>query len=296
METNQNGKTRKITIVFDNTNEVCEFESKATTLGEMKAELSAKGVNTDKFEFHEATSLTIFTHNDTKLPEEVVSPVSGEKTPDLAFMMVSKNKNIDSGRSTSKVSIDRNKAFGLIKNAGMKDKFENETGKRMTNASSDVILEFINKYNLGDIETKKLDKSGNVKKEPKQAPQPKSEPEVEVADEPEIAEEQPEPVKPDTQSTDVSKVEKPSDTHQEAIKKADSLINRINSAILLVLGQVTKNDVVELIGNLSEADRMEIASKVMSEFAVKEKYEEKPKNAYNDDFFIKQFRKIKSGH
>lgn len=169
MENNNSEETRKVSIMIDKTNEFIEFQSKATTIGELKRELDALGVNYKGCSFIEALSYAIYDIDDAVLPSEVVSQ-NGEKTRNLAFLLATRNKQIESGRSSSSVYLDRKKAVGLIKSNNLEDKFKEEYYKCPSNAKTDDIYEFLVKNGLDDeIEIEKLDKFGNRIKNSKQA-------------------------------------------------------------------------------------------------------------------------------
>lgn len=162
MESNTSEITRKMYIVVDRTNEFREFDSHARTLGELQAELKAIGIDYSGCSFMEASTLATYEHPDSVLPQEVISQETGQRTSDLSFLLVAKNKNINSGRSSSSVSLDRKKACGLIKENGFEDSFVKKYGKKPSGAKTDDIYNFLVEVKLDDqIEVEKLDKFGN---------------------------------------------------------------------------------------------------------------------------------------
>lgn len=161
MENNNSEETRKVSVMIDKTNEFIEFQSKATTIGELKQELDSLGVNYKGCSFIEALSYAIYDIDDAVLPKEVVSQ-NGEKTRNLAFLLATRNKHIESGRSSSSVYLDRKKAVEIIKENNLECKFKEKYSKCPSNAKTDNLYEFLVENGLdGKIEVEKLDKFGN---------------------------------------------------------------------------------------------------------------------------------------
>lgn len=160
---------RKITLVLDSLNDVRELETEAVTLGDLKRDLDNLGINYDRCTFQEGTTLAIFNDDDSILPRGVKHPVTGEITDDIAIMVAKQNKNIDSGRSKSSVSLDRAEAYKRIKGNGLADKAKESYGKHITNFSTDELYEFLvnNGLDKGMEIIKLKDKSSSTGSAPK---------------------------------------------------------------------------------------------------------------------------------
>lgn len=313
MDNNNSEITRKMYITVDKTNEFREFDSHAMTLGDLKKELKAIGISYDGCSFMEATSLATYEMDESVLPTEVVSPTTGQKTSDLAFMLVSKNKNVNSGRSTSSVSLDRKKACQLIKDNKFEDKFVSKYGKKPSGAKTDDIYNFLVEVKLDDqIEVEKLDKFGNrIKnsksgnaakpapvKEEKKANTVKGKPVEKVAEEPieEVAEEEtiveetapalvaggvveasPKAVE-DTGKAASDPVNK---VAENVVNQCSKLVDKIGLAVYTMFKQeATKEDLIDLIEAQSEEVQKEIMNTLTDRFI--------PKPSYSPDFIQNQ--------
>lgn len=93
-------ETRKITVVDNRTNTTKAFNSTATTLGELKADLETNGFDTHNCSFFEALTKSEMTDNASILPTNV--PYRGTTTNNLVFMLTGKNLKIDSGLELDK--------------------------------------------------------------------------------------------------------------------------------------------------------------------------------------------------
>lgn len=313
METNNSEITRKMYITIDKTNEFREFDSHATTLGELKAELKAIGISYEGCSFMEANSMATYDIDESVFPEETVSPVTGQKTKDLAFILVSKNKNLNSGRSTSAVSLDRRKACQLIKDNGYEDRFTNKYGKKPFNAKTDDIYAFLIEVKLDDqIEVEKLDKFGNRVKgskaekvvKPATASKKEEEPVKEVVEEPieETIEETNIVEEVETSlvaggvvepsNTSNSKEESPvvykprNKTECGIVNQCNKLIDKIGLAAYTIFKQeATKEDLIDLIESQPEAVQKEIMN-ILTERLV-------PKPTYSAEFMRSQMDKAR---
>lgn len=89
-------EARKITIVSTTNAQTKKvIMSSATTLGELKGDLDAAGVQYDNMDFFEGVSKTKLINNDSVLPTNI--PYKGENTNELVFMLTTSRKKIESG-------------------------------------------------------------------------------------------------------------------------------------------------------------------------------------------------------
>lgn len=119
--------------------------STATTLGELKRELDAAGVDYYGMTFMEGATKVELKDDSSILPTNV--PVkkngtpTGETTNNLAFFLTAPDKKIASGAVS-----DRKEAYAFMKaNPDVATKFTEKNGRNYTNASTASLLEFINK-------------------------------------------------------------------------------------------------------------------------------------------------------
>lgn len=311
MENNNSEETRKVSIMIDKTNEFIEFQSKATTIGELKRELDALGVNYKGCSFIEALSYAIYDIDDAVLPPEVVSQ-NGDKTRDLAFLLATRNKKIESGRSSSSVYLDRKKAVGLIKSNNLEGKFKDKYSKCPSNAKTDDLYEFLVENGLdSEIEIEKLDKFGNRIKNSKQANKVKVAIEKkeavtvandsiikeaddnteEVPEAENIVEEKQDEELPAGGVTDCRPSceqdkfvqAKPCETLE---RKCDDIELRIGKAVFSIFKQdATKEDLIELIESQSEDVQREIMDSLTSRL--------KEKQTYSAEFMLSRMSKFK---
>lgn len=309
MENNTNEITRKMYIAVDKTNEFREFDSHARNLGELKKELKAIGIDYTNCSFMEASTMATYEIDEAVFPNEVISPETGQKTSDLSFMLVSKNKNINSGRSSSSVSLDRKKACKLIKDNNLEDSFVIKYGKKPSSAKTDDIYNFLLENGLDDqIEVEKLDKFGNkiktgksVKASEKKEEIAKSKDErvevkIEAAIELEQSSDEPEIVDENTLSSNNSQLirpqvatqpskpvevtsAKPVEAEKKVVDKCSSLIDKIGLAIYEVFKKdATKEDLIDLIESQPEHIQKEIMESISERLT--------PKPSYSQQFLM----------
>lgn len=308
---NNNEATRKVYITIDKTNEFHEFDSHAKTLRELKSDLKAIGINYEGCSFMEATSLATYEADDAILPDEAVSPTTGQKTRDLAFMLVSKNKNVNSGRSTSSVSLDRKKACQLIKDNGFEDRFVRKYGKKPSNAKTDDIYNFLVEVKLDcQIEVEKLDKFGNrikntkagsaTKSAPspakrKEEKKPVEEPVEEIVEEETIVEETTTElatngvveVSPEViEDADKAAPNPVNNAAENVVNQCTKLVDKIGLAVYTMFKQeATKEDLIDLIEAQSEEVQKEIMNTLTDRLI--------PKPAYSQEFIQGQLNKVR---
>lgn len=86
---------RKITVKVQATQSKVEFNSSATTLGDLKKELVEKGIDVVDKQFYEGISRTELIDDNSQLPSNL--EYKGTITNDLVFMITVKNKKVESG-------------------------------------------------------------------------------------------------------------------------------------------------------------------------------------------------------
>lgn len=145
---------RKITVIVESTQSKVVFESNANTLGELKKELTQKGVsfNSDDV-FKEGMSKTILASDESILPSNI--PWKGEVTNDLVFMVTAPMKKIKSGL------MSRAEVYIKLKTLGLQDKIQRKEGKNFTQCSTAVLLSYIE-----DTSKKTVKKESKTKEEP----------------------------------------------------------------------------------------------------------------------------------
>lgn len=133
---------RKITVIVNNTNEKKIIESNAVTLGELKNELHANGINTENQTFFEGFSRTELKDDQSVLPTNI--PYKGKTVNDLVIMMTTENKKISSGLR------DRKEMYAEIKDKNLQDDIKDSFGKSYTNVSTADLEEFLADYTDDD--------------------------------------------------------------------------------------------------------------------------------------------------
>lgn len=119
-------EARKITVVQTKNQKKSVIMSEATTLGELKADLSRNGIDYDGMTFFEGTSKTELKTDASVLPHDV--PYKGQVTNELVFMLTNTNKKIRSGA----VAMTRAEAYNAIKSMGLQDACVKKFGKNFT--------------------------------------------------------------------------------------------------------------------------------------------------------------------
>lgn len=132
-------ESRKITIVSSTGGQSKKvIMSEASTLGELKADLSASGIAYDNMDFFEGVSKTKLLADESALPTNV--PYKGTTTNELVFMLSTTNKKIKSGAS------NRLALYARIKELNLQDDIKEEFGRNFTQVSTADLEEFISDY------------------------------------------------------------------------------------------------------------------------------------------------------
>lgn len=135
---------RTITAILTNSNDKKVFTSNATTLGELKAEMTAQGINYAGMDFMEGLTHTTMMDDASILPSNV--NYKGQVTNNLVFMLSTTNKQIRSGMYT------RQECYDYIKKNDLKDEATAYAKKlygakaNYTNATTETLSKFVEKH------------------------------------------------------------------------------------------------------------------------------------------------------
>jgi len=125
---------RTITAILTNSNDKKVFTSNANTLGELKAEMAAQGIDYTGMDFMEGLTHTTMMDDASILPSNV--QYKGQTTNNLVFMLSTANKNIRSGA-------DRAYLYGQVKKYNLQEVIKREQGKNYTLCGSDVLQKYV---------------------------------------------------------------------------------------------------------------------------------------------------------
>lgn len=126
---------KKFTIVDSQTQRVIVHETEATTFGQLKLELSAKGIDLTNKSVEEGLTHTEFTRDEAILPHNV--PYNGTTTNNLVFRITKADKHIASG-------VSRMEAYDLIHKLGLEEYVKTLTGRNFTQCSTEVLTTIAN--------------------------------------------------------------------------------------------------------------------------------------------------------
>lgn len=140
---------KTVTVIATNSNSKNVFTSNANTLGELKAEMRAHGINYDGMDFIEGISRTTMVDDASILPTNI--EYKGRVTNNLVFMLSTTNKNIASGA-------DRLDLYKEVKNLNLQDAIKKKFGKNFTQCSSAVLEDFISQTKNNKKSTAKAEK------------------------------------------------------------------------------------------------------------------------------------------
>lgn len=128
-------ETRKITFILESANTVKTIQSSAETLGELKRELDANGIDYQGKVFREGLSRTELLSDEAILPTNV--PWKGATTNELVFTLVTENKNIKSGAYT------RRELYDYIREEGKAAEIAQHFNKNYTQVTNAELEEFL---------------------------------------------------------------------------------------------------------------------------------------------------------
>lgn len=127
---------RKITVVCTTGNRTVEILSDATTLRELKSDLTREGISYRNMSFLEGLSKTELKSDDSILPHDITW--KGQVTNNLVIMLTTTNKNIRSGASMSRME-----AYACIKTMGLQDECQKRFGKNFTQCKTSDLVSLI---------------------------------------------------------------------------------------------------------------------------------------------------------
>lgn len=132
-------ETRKVTIINSKTQSQKVIEnSTATTLGELKAEMRAAGIDYNGMTFYEGHLRAELKDDASPLPTNI--PYKGTTVNDLVFMLTTPEKKVKSG------AMSRAEVYDAIKERGLQDVCKNTYGKNFTQCSTEALIQLLATY------------------------------------------------------------------------------------------------------------------------------------------------------
>lgn len=126
---------REILIANTKTQKRSKITTSATTLGELKADLRAAGIDFQNMTFTEGISKTQLLRDDTQLPQNVI--YKGQPTNNLVILLTNTKKNIASG------TLSRQEIKDIIKRNNLQEAIKNKFGRNYTQVSNKDLELFI---------------------------------------------------------------------------------------------------------------------------------------------------------
>ena len=126
---------REILIANTKTQKRSKVTTSATTLGELKADLRAAGINYNGMTFTEGISKTQLLDDATQLPQNVM--YKGQPTNNLVILLTNTKKNIASG------TMSRKEAYQAIKDNNLQEAVKEEFGRNFTQVPTSDLLVFL---------------------------------------------------------------------------------------------------------------------------------------------------------
>ena len=126
---------REILIANTKTQKRSKVTTSAVTLGELKADLQAAGIEYGGMTFTEGISKTQLLDDATQLPQNVM--YKGQPTNNLVILLTNTRKNISSGTMT------RKEAYQAIRDNNLQDAVKEEFGRNFTQVPTSDLLVFI---------------------------------------------------------------------------------------------------------------------------------------------------------
>lgn len=150
--------TKKFTVIDTRTMQKKSFNSEATTVAQLKAELNRLGISTEGMIIQEGLTKTEFISDAALLPHDV--PYKGGTTNNLVFRITQAEKKIKSG-----AEMTRKEAYDQVKALGLTEHIATKYGKNFTMCkTADLIAE------IEAACPKATNKKPNCEKLPKEAP------------------------------------------------------------------------------------------------------------------------------
>lgn len=149
---------REILIANTKTQKRSKITTSATTLGELKTDFRAAGIDFSGMTFTEGISKTQLLSDDTQLPQNVM--YKGQPTNNLVILLTNTKKNIASG------VLSRKEAYNLIKQNSLENAVKIEFGRNFTQVPTLDLIKFI-EANVKKSEAPKTEPTEQPKNEPK---------------------------------------------------------------------------------------------------------------------------------
>lgn len=132
-------EARKVIIVNNKTQSQKTIMSNATTLGELKAEATAAGVNIEGMTWYEGHMRAELKDDASPLPATVMW--RGTETTDLTFLLTQPEKKVKSG------TMSRLECYNIIKaDKEMQNECKKLWGRSYTQVSTNELIAFIESY------------------------------------------------------------------------------------------------------------------------------------------------------
>lgn len=135
-------EAREILVANTKTQTRSKITTNASTLGELKAALSASGIDYAGMDFTEGISKTHLLDDTTPLPKDIM--YKGTPTNNLVILLTNMKKNIASGCGS------RKEAYDIIKENGLEDAVKNTYGKNYTIVPTEALWDIINRWSQED--------------------------------------------------------------------------------------------------------------------------------------------------
>lgn len=146
-------ETRKVTIINSKTQSQKVIEnSTATTLGELKTEMRANGIDYDGMTFYEGHMRAELKDDSSPLPTNI--PYKGTTVNDLVFMLTTPEKKVKSG------AMKRSEAYDEIRRLGLEDECKKKFGRNFTQCTTNDLVALVQSA------SKKISKSAPVVETP----------------------------------------------------------------------------------------------------------------------------------
>lgn len=126
---------REILIANTKTQKRSKVTTSATTLGELKADLRAAGIDYNGMTFTEGISKTQLLDDATQLPQNVM--YKGQPTNNLVILLTNTKKNIASG------AMSRKEVYQAIKDNNLQDAVKEKFGRNFTQVPTSDLLVFL---------------------------------------------------------------------------------------------------------------------------------------------------------
>lgn len=136
-------ETRKITVIETRNSKKTIIETAATTLGELKRDFSAHGIDYSDMTFFEGLTKTELINNDSILPTNVM--YKGTPTNNLTIMLTNSNKKIKSGALSE--TTPRSVVYSHIQNMGLQTRCVTRYGRNYTQVPTASLIALINDAN-----------------------------------------------------------------------------------------------------------------------------------------------------